>query len=293
MRIVSLALFADPAGKEKRDYAKHLPAAIRAHHAWYAGWTLRIHATERALEIPYGPALRDLERRGLLELVVSAPPRTPAEGKLWRLQPLWDERTRIVAPRDLDAIATPRERAVVDAWEASGEIACVIHDHPQHNGLMGGTTAYRSSDMRGLLGAMDLRGLVSAGRQAVAKRGRMYGSHDDWSDQNVLNYCVRPLLPRLTVFAIEPDDAADAKRRIHDEPTWTWNAVADWGASPDGTLPPGSPLVRAMNDLAPCIGAVRGSEAPRMLYDLARDQMPWCRDVLAEIAAVEAETWRR
>lgn len=141
--VISLALF----GTDPR-YWRALPLYIRAHHALFSGYELRIHHDDNILTAPYGDVLFGLERRGLLKLVRMGEDGL-AIGKcramLWRLAPLADPDVEYVFCRDVDALPTWRERCAAEEFITSGLATGVIHDNPEHVGMMGGLCHFKAT----------------------------------------------------------------------------------------------------------------------------------------------------
>jgi hypothetical protein len=161
-RVVSVALFRHPSCHYEQPergnlrgafFTAYLPLLVRAHHACWPGWELRIHHDESLYAGAYGGELLRLERAGLVRLVYMGPARTLCGSMLWRLAPVWDPEVEIVACRDVDALPQPRDRAAVEHWARGAMPVHVIHDSPAHLGVMGGTLALRAADVRPILGA--------------------------------------------------------------------------------------------------------------------------------------------
>src|SRR3990167_6523201 len=93
-RIVSLSVFGDSrfGAYHWQFMPRFLAAWVRAHHALFPGYELRIHHDHHLFSTNYGGTLCGLSRRGLVKLVYV--PARPGMGKceamLWRLVPLWD-----------------------------------------------------------------------------------------------------------------------------------------------------------------------------------------------------------
>lgn len=151
MNVVSVALFGNLANTDK--YRAYLPAAIRAHHNLYPGWSFRIHHDGAASEGPYAAALRALDERGFVELARVEDPFLPGHdpalgtplgrGMLWRLLPLWDDRVERFVCRDIDTVPGYRERCAVEEWIQSGLAFHAMadkrgsHDFPTMGGMVG------------------------------------------------------------------------------------------------------------------------------------------------------------
>lgn len=142
-RVVSLAVFGDSrvADEHWRKMPAYLACWVRAHHALFPSYELRIHHDDWIYQTNYGDVLHGLQRRGLVKLVRVAPDGI-AIGKcramLWRLAPAWDPEVSHVFCRDVDSLPTWRDRMACEEFVASGRAMGVFHDNPQHAGIMGG-----------------------------------------------------------------------------------------------------------------------------------------------------------
>lgn len=170
MKIVSTCLFGDHA-----LYQEYLPAALRAHHCLFKGWTYRIYHDQRIDEGGYARALRALAARGLVELV-EIPGRVMIEkALLWRIMPLWDNSVERFLMRDADSVASYRERRAVETWVRSGLAAHAIgdkrghHDWPMIDGLIGFKVA-------------QARVLLDAGPNKNAPNFEAFLARANWSD---------------------------------------------------------------------------------------------------------------
>ncbi len=173
MKVVSIALFGTG-----DKYARYLSAAVRAHHNLFPmsdGWGLRVHVDADAGGERTRRLLASYEDAGLLEIdfILGAPLLTRA--MLWRLAPVFDD------GRDLDAPPMPRDRAVCDAFIASGVAMGTVHDSDQHAGVMGGLCHFRAAEFRRLTGLRRLDDLLAFGNLT----DREWGRHG--ADQDVLN----------------------------------------------------------------------------------------------------------
>lgn len=165
-RVVSYSLFQNPHGTGPgsdmptwRDsnwyFTRYAPALVRAHHACFEGWELRIHHDESIWHCYYGDVLLRLHDQGLVNLVARPAPRTLCEGMLWRMLPAWDGSVDRFITRDVDSLPTPRDRQMVEEWIAAGHDAHVIHDSTSHTGLMGGTAGYIPGAVRLAFGSFE------------------------------------------------------------------------------------------------------------------------------------------
>ena len=145
MNVVSTSLFTDHA-----RYQPYLSAALRAHHNLFRGWTYRIYHDHLVYDGPYGEALRRLEARGLVEMCFVSDDAAIERAMLWRVfLPLWDLRVERFIVRDIDMVASFRERRAVEEWIRSGLPAHSMsdrrghHDWPAINGMLGFTPEVR------------------------------------------------------------------------------------------------------------------------------------------------------
>lgn len=204
-RVVSYALFRHPAGQYEDPragvsrgvfYNWYLPLLVRAHHECWPGWELRIHHDETLYAGSYGGELLRLERAGLVSLRYMGKAETLCGSMLWRLAPAWDPEVEIVACRDVDALPQPRDRAAVERFVAGPGAVHVIHDHPAHAGVMGGTLAVRASAVRERLGET-FAAFVGSIRRDLNRHG---------ADQDVLG---ERLVPDVVDDKLAPVDERD------------------------------------------------------------------------------------
>lgn len=143
-RVVAVSFFGEP--KKAARYWPYFGPVIRAHHNLFSKWVYRIYHDQHIDSHPYGVSLRKMADRGLVELVLIAPKGTPVmieKAMLWRLLPLWDDDVEHFVIRDVDMLASYRERCAVETWMRSGLAAHSMsdkkgdHDWPAINGMMG------------------------------------------------------------------------------------------------------------------------------------------------------------
>lgn len=181
--VASYALFGDAP-----FYRRHLPALVRAHHALFPEWQLRIHHDQQLAAGAYGRALREMAAAGLVRLVEAG--RTPplTLGMLWRMRPCWEAGVQFNLCRDIDALPTPRERLAVQAFMDSGAAVHCINDHPLHNSvMMGGLVGFRLPEFITVSGLESFDELVALGGGAAAQEWGEKGY-----DQTVLSERVWP-----------------------------------------------------------------------------------------------------
>ncbi len=161
MRILAYSLFcapnpiywrSDATADRISAYARFLPAMIRAHHAIWPGYELRIYHDDIARLHPYFAALTRMHDRGLLRLVPcgGAPALTLA--MLWRMRPIFDG-DDIVMTCDLDSLPLLRLRRFVEEFAASGKAVMLVHGCESHNIVGGGMLGIRPARFRELVGA--------------------------------------------------------------------------------------------------------------------------------------------
>lgn len=130
-------------------FVNFLRTLVRAHHAVFPDWELRIHHDDRVRAFPEFAALERMRAAGLLTLAAMGEAATLCGAMLWRLSPLWDEDVEIVMCRDLDSLPMHRDRKMVEEAMASGAVVHAILDSESHCGpYMGGTIAIRAAAFR-------------------------------------------------------------------------------------------------------------------------------------------------
>lgn len=172
-RIVSYSIFGHPSSGYWRSdttpdkfstYVRFLPTLVRAHHAIWPGWELRLHHDDGVTAHPYWKAMRRMHDAGIVVLKSCGPAHRLTEAMLWRFLPAFEEGDACVTCYDVDAIPLLKMRRAVEEFIESGKTVHVVHDAESHDGVMGGTTSVRSKRFRGLLGVTSLAGLMSFAR---------------------------------------------------------------------------------------------------------------------------------
>jgi len=167
-------------------FVNYLRLIVRAHHAVWNGWELRIAHDDRVREFLYFKALERMQDVGLLKLAPFGESKTLCGlgGMLERLRPVWEPGVDYVVCRDVDAVPMPKDRRAVEEFRASGKAVHVIHDASAHSGVMGGTLAVKAWPFRELVNARSLE-------QFIAQRGLEIDWNQHGSDQRLLNeYCL-------------------------------------------------------------------------------------------------------
>jgi hypothetical protein len=177
------SVYASMKGHSSLQFEQFLSTLIRAHHIVWGGWDMVLHHDDFVRDLPYFSVLEHLRDAGLINLVPCGNPPSLCGAMLWRVLPIYSGKYEIVACRDIDAIPTLRDRKAVDEFIASGLALHVIHDNPQHVGVMGGTITIRSEDFIRLISQrIDPRYMTSP---AWNRQG---------ADQILLNQKIAPLV---------------------------------------------------------------------------------------------------
>ena len=108
----------------------------------YPGWTVVVHADEAAA------ANLTARVRDGYELK-TYPPSNGHSGMFWRFRTAWEADGECTIFRDADSRLNVREKAAVDAWLASGRMAHVMRDHPDHKfwPMLGGMWGLRNGSI--------------------------------------------------------------------------------------------------------------------------------------------------
>ncbi len=191
MKILSYALFRAPDRVHWRSdatadrisaYARFLPVMIRAHHAIWPGYELRIHHDDCARAHPYFAALERLQAQGLLRLVDCGAVEALTLAMLWRMRPVFEgDGERWVVTCDLDSLPLLRLRQFVEEFAASDKAAMLVHGCESHNIVGGGALGIRSTRFRQLIGASSWSGFVGLA-------GGEYGWSAYAADEEFLRY---------------------------------------------------------------------------------------------------------
>lgn len=189
MRILSYALFRAPEPVHWRSdatadrisaYARFLPAMIRAHHAIWPGYELRIHHDGAARALPYFAALERMQDRGLLRLVDCGEVQALTLAMLWRMRPIFDG-DHLVVSCDLDSLPLLLLRRFVEEFAASGRAMMLVHGCESHNIVGGGAIGIHARRFRELVGA-------STWAEFVALAGPEYGWSAYAADEEFLRF---------------------------------------------------------------------------------------------------------
>jgi hypothetical protein len=128
-KIISFSLF----GSDKKYFA-NIDSCIKSYQIWFPEWIFRVYVSD---DLP-NEVLKKFEQQNC-ELIVMAGRQTDFRYTFWRFLALDDKSVSCVLIRDIDSIASEREKIMVDQWLNSNQILHIIRDHPDHSDLiMGG-----------------------------------------------------------------------------------------------------------------------------------------------------------
>ena len=233
LKTVSFSLF----GLPDPTHWKVIPAALRAHATLYRGWRFKISHDGLVVRHPYWRVLQRLEETtDWLELQPRAETRPQmGYGMLWRMMPIWDPNVEWVLCRDIDSIATPRERQAVEIFMQSGAAAHCISDNPVHQMPM----------MGGMIGFHTDRFLACTGIETFEAMMLHSGDIDrHGADQIVLNLRVWPWIVTHTcehrTAGISPDPRAHC--------SYTKIEAVPLSSVPDVVMAEGDKFVRCIGD---------------------------------------------
>ncbi len=214
MRVLSYSLFRSPRpvywrtdGTEDRlsAYARYLPTIIRAHHALWPDYEMRVHHDDAARAHPYFVALQRLHDRGLLRLIDCGPAQALTLSMIWRMRPLFDEDPHLTVTCDLDALPLLSLRYAVEDFADSGRAVMVARGCETHNSVLGGSFGAEAVAFRRLIDASSFDAFI-------AKAGA-HGWEDYGADESFLR---RNVWPRVWRDAIVFGGAAQSVIQIAD-----------------------------------------------------------------------------
>lgn len=159
-RVLSYSLFKSPTpiywrndGTEDRmsSYMRYLPALVRAHHAIWPGYELRIYHDEASTAHPYFIALRRMHDAGLLRLMDCGKAEKLTLSMFWRMRALFDEHPHLVVTCDLDAFPLLALRHAVEEFAESEKAVAVFRGCETHNSVLGGGFGAKADRFRQLV----------------------------------------------------------------------------------------------------------------------------------------------
>lgn len=182
------------------QFCQFLPMIVRAHFCVWPSWELRVYHDDRVIDLPYFPALVELHKAKLINLIYNGACESicGATGMLARLKPAFDQDVEVVACRDVDSIPTPRERRCVEEFLSSVNSIHTIHDSREHSGLMGGTFATKAERFRQITKVSSVEELI--GRYGLGIDFTKHGA-----DQHLLNRMAVTVFPHNETMIHELD----------------------------------------------------------------------------------------
>lgn len=157
MKVCSYAFFRHDASayehpnagdSQGKFFVNFLRVLVRAHHACFSGWELRIHHDDRVRSMSYFKALERMHEAGLLRLVPMGEAKTLCGAMLWRMLPGDEPDVEVVVCRDVDSLPMPHDRRAIEEWLKTGKAAHVMHGSESHSGVMGGTFSFRPAAIK-------------------------------------------------------------------------------------------------------------------------------------------------
>lgn len=183
-------------GELRKDtfFPRYLDTMIAAGRSVWPEAEIRIHHDDHILKHPIYEKLQGLASSGKIRLFMMGHAETLCGSMLWRMAPIFDHEVGWVVCRDMDALTTPREKAMFEEAVRLGAWVHSIHDASSHDGIMGGTSAFYAPEVRRTLKINTLPALLEMAKWSV-KDLNVHGS-----DQEFLNKAVYPSLVSKTVF---------------------------------------------------------------------------------------------
>ena len=159
MKIVSLSFFRNAASNYEIPacgvnqglyFGNYLHSVIHAFWAVFGNdYWLEIAHDTRVIEKREFRFLEELERRSLIRLRNCGEAKTLCGAMLWRMDPLFRDDVDLVVCRDIDSLFMPRDRKMIEAFEASRGIIHGINDSESHSiPLLGGMCAFKGDPFR-------------------------------------------------------------------------------------------------------------------------------------------------
>jgi hypothetical protein len=128
-KVISFSLF----GNDKKYFA-NIDACIKSYHMFFPNWVIRIYVSDDLSE----EVLKKIKSYKC-ELIIMRNKGIDFRYTLWRFLVLDDQSISHALIRDIDSVASKREKLMVDEWVNSNQTLHVIRDHPDHTDLiMGG-----------------------------------------------------------------------------------------------------------------------------------------------------------
>ena len=112
-------------------YTKNLKQVINSYHTTYPDWKCRIYLA-KDIDPKYAKLLID---EGC-EVIIMNSEGIDARYTNWRFLAIEDKNAKAVIIRDLDSLATVREKVMVEQWLSSEKKFHIIRDHVNHNAII-------------------------------------------------------------------------------------------------------------------------------------------------------------
>ncbi len=125
-KVISFCLYGN-----SQKYFSNIAACINSYQQKFEGWIIRIYVS---YDLPENTL--DFFKKHNCELVIMSSTGVDHRYTLWRFLVLDDVNVDCVLIRDIDSIASDREKIMVDRWISSGKKIHIIRDHPSHIALI-------------------------------------------------------------------------------------------------------------------------------------------------------------
>jgi len=124
-KIIAFCLF----GNDQK-YFSNIDACMASYRQFFPDWAIRVYVSRDVQEV----IVDRLKLSG--EVIVMKSGGIDYRYTFWRFLVLDDSGISIALIRDIDSVASNREKLMVDAWIASGKKLHIIRDHPSHVDLI-------------------------------------------------------------------------------------------------------------------------------------------------------------
>ena len=124
-KIIAFCLF----GSDQK-YFSNIDACMESYRRLFPDWAIRVYISR---DLPLAVVDR---LKASAEVVIMQSTGVDYRYTFWRFLVLDDPGVSVAMIRDIDSVASEREKLMVDAWLASGKKLHVIRDHPSHVDLI-------------------------------------------------------------------------------------------------------------------------------------------------------------
>ncbi len=125
-KVISFCLYGS-----SQKYFSNISACIDSYQQKFEGWIIRVYVS---YDLPQETL--SLLKKYNCELVVMNSTSVDHRYTFWRFLVLDDVNVDRVLIRDIDSVASDREKTMVDRWITSGKKIHIIRDHPSHIALV-------------------------------------------------------------------------------------------------------------------------------------------------------------